>query len=271
MRWRVLNQPRSALHKLKQCAQEELQLFLTALMFLSRLPIHRIIQIPYSEERLNLSSRYFPLAGLVIGTLCSIVLYLCSQLLPFAVSVALCIVFSLLLTGAFHEDGLADSADAFGGGWKKADVLRIMKDSRLGTYGVSALCCALGLKFICLVSMDVITALTALIGAHALSRALAVSYLYDLPYVQDIDHSKSKPLATQMSQTSLACALGIGLLPSLFVLQWATIPVVFLLGLMRIGWKRYLLKRIDGYTGDTLGAAQQLFEISYYLCLLMFI
>lgn len=251
--------------------KEECALFLTALAFLSRLPIYRYVNLPYSEQRLNYSARYFPLAGIVIGSLCAAALALFSSFLPFEISVALSMVFSLLLTGAFHEDGLADSVDAFGGGWTQEDVLRIMKDSRLGTYGVSALCAALGLKFLCISHMELPTAIAGLIGAHALSRALAASYLYDLTYVQDIEQSKSKPLAQQMSGHSLVFALTIGLIPSIFIFHWHVIPLLLILGVMRISWKRYLLHRINGYTGDTLGAAQQLFEIKYYLCLLTFI
>lgn len=258
-----MNQP-----KLAQQFNNEITKALTALVFLTRIPIHRFIQLPYSTDILSQSSRYFPLAGLIIGTLCALVFIAATQLFSPTVSLAISMVFSLLLTGAFHEDGLADSADAFGGGWQQEDVLKIMKDSRLGTYGVAALTSSLALKFLTLNEMTSTQVCLALITGHTLSRALSVSYLYDLNYVQDIDSSKSKPLATQMDKASLTLALAIGISPALFWLGLKFIIVLVVLAFVRMMWGSYLLKRINGYTGDTLGAAQQLFEISFYLCLL---
>ena len=236
---------------------------MTALIFLSRLPL----KTEYHADKLSQSARYFPLAGLCIGCLVALVFYGLNFIFNHSLALVLSMVFSLLLTGAFHEDGLADSCDALWGAYKKQDVLRIMKDSRLGTYGVAGLASALAVKFIALNDLSTHQVALGLVCAHALSRGLSVSYLFDMHYVQDESSSKSKPVAQKLSQSSLCIALAIACIPSLIYLQLYALPLLLVLLVLRQLIKHYLIKRIDGYTGDTLGGAQQLFEISFYLYL----
>ena len=243
------------------------QLFLLALGFFSRLPVPH--DTPYSEERMNRAGRYFSTVGILLGSLCASVYVLLNWVLPAEVALVLMMVFSLLLTGAFHEDGLTDMADGIGGGMTVERRLTIMKDSRIGTYGASALIMALLGKWVFL--SELINQTTAsdlfmiIVAAYAFSRAIAASLIYDMPYVSDPDTSKSKPLANKQTHSETLFLIGVGLIPSLwFGLEWSFVLLVSGF-IVRTLLKRWLIKRIGGFTGDCLGAAQQLVEISTYL------
>jgi adenosylcobinamide-GDP ribazoletransferase len=187
---------------------------------------------------------------------------------------------TIYLTGAFHEDGLADSVDGFGGGWGKEQVLTIMQDSRLGTYGAVALFLMLFAKFQTLNSMFPVLISLALIVGHALSRLCAVWVMVTANYVKST--GKAKPLATQIKNGDLFVANVFGLLPyfALLVLllfgfddvQYMALDFVWMTLLPVVAswfwWRATLLKRIGGYTGDTLGATQQITELAFYLGLL---
>ena len=126
----------------------QLKLFFTALMFLTRIPVPR--SIDHNSDMLQKSARYFSWVGMVVGGIAAIVWYACIHVLSPSLSIAFSMLASILATGAFHEDGFADCCDAFGGGWTKEKILTIMKDSRLGTYGVTGLIGILGFKFLLL-------------------------------------------------------------------------------------------------------------------------
>jgi adenosylcobinamide-GDP ribazoletransferase len=173
---------------------------------------------------------------------------------------------TLVATGAFHEDGLADSCDAFGGGYTRDDVLRIMHDSRIGTFGAVALVIALGLKWQALAAMPPLRAAWTMIAAHAASRAAAVSLLMSLDYVRP--EGKAKPVAQRMGARAAWVAAAFGL-PWLFWPDWrAGLAAFVALALARAWAARYFVKRIGGYTGDCLGFAQQLCELAIYLVML---
>lgn len=245
--------------------KKEWTLFLTALMFFTRLPVPR--SLPYSEAYLNQSSRYFPLVGTVVGLAAGFVCWLSGLVLPPPVAVLLSMVCSILLTGGFHEDGLADACDGFGGGWTKERILEIMKDSRIGAFGAMGLFMGLLLKYTCLSALPLRVIPLVLVAGHSLSRWVATSFLYSHAYVRE--EGKAKPLASQMSWGSLLFAGGWGVLPLLFF----GYPWVFLtlLPLFAVKWAMglYFRRWIGGYTGDCLGAAQQVLEIGFYLSLLV--
>ncbi|QIL84585.1 adenosylcobinamide-GDP ribazoletransferase [Vibrio sp. HDW18] len=248
----------------------QLELFLLAVSFFSRLPVP--VNLPYSSQRMNQAGRYFALVGLLLGGLCAVIYSLATQLFSTNISVFLTIVFSLLLTGAFHEDGLADMADGVGGGMTTERRLAIMKDSRIGTYGASALLMALLGKYVLLTELADLTTLTPVwLLAYTLSRTVAASLIHNTPYVSDTDSSKSKPLAQQQSASDVA----ILVLSALVVLLWFSWPVIWSMIafslVFRLLFRHWLLKRLGGFTGDCLGAAQQLMEISIYLILLAFL
>ena len=247
----------------------QLNLFFVALSFFTRLPIPSWVVI--DAEKLNQSSRYFGVVGLAIGLISGLIFWLAQLVLPANIAVLLAMVAGVLATGAFHEDGLADTADGFGGGWSVEDKLRIMKDSRLGSYGALAIGLALLLKWQLLVELALYSPMAAISGfvvAHTLSRVLAASLIFSEKYVRD-DSGKSKPLAQQQSFNDLLILLASGL----FVLLWLNGVAAF--ALFIILWcVRFLLgslfrRQIGGYTGDTLGAAQQVSEIVCYLVILV--
>ena len=178
---------------------------------------------------------------------------------------------SILLTGAFHEDGWADVCDGFGGGMTKMRVLEIMKDSRLGTYGTIGLIFMLGGKWLALSSLaEFNLVVPLLLVAHPLSRFAGASLIYTQSYVRENEDSKAKPLATQMSEQSLLVVAILGLLP-LWILPfrfwWMLVGVTAVTYLMG----RYYVRRIGGYTGDCLGAVQQVTELTIYLVALGFV
>lgn len=245
----------------------EWNLLRTAVMFLTRLPVGR--SLPFNEELLNGSARYFPLVGLLVG-LCGVLVYSIGVLLVTpVVAVLLSMVATVLLTGCFHEDGFADVCDGFGGGWQREQVLAIMKDSRVGSYATVGLFLLLAIKFSTLEALDnAEMVVQALLVGHALSRLLAISYLIEYPYVRDADTSKIKPLATQMSGNALRFAV-VSVLPLLLLISmWQALLIGVVLLLWRYGFGYYIHKRIGGYTGDCLGASQQVAEVLIYLVLL---
>ena len=258
--------------------RRELEYFFAALRFFTRLPAPA--WVGHSAEQLNHAARYFPLVGVIVGAIGAGVTLAAALLLPISIAVLLGMVATLLATGAFHEDGLADSVDGFGGGWTREDVLRIMKDSRIGSYGAVGIGIALLTKYESLAALGGVlprgfppvtsrlTFVVALIAGHSVSRFASTTLIYALDYARDDDSSKSKPLATRLGKGELALAALFGLAPCLLLpagqVSIALIAVVF----VTLAAARYFVKRIGGYTGDALGATQQLTEIAFYLGLL---
>ncbi|PTY35666.1 cobalamin 5'-phosphate synthase [Saccharospirillum sp. MSK14-1] len=235
--------------------------FFNAWVFFTRLPAPP--KVVFNDDHLNQGSRYFSWIGLIIGVLLAVIFYGLQLVLPVALAVGLMLGASLLLTGAFHEDGLADVFDGLGGGFSKEAALTIMKDSRLGTYGAAALIVTLGLRGLALfevLTAEPMAAFWLLPLLHCWSRFWAISTLWTLDYARADASSKSKPLATRfgLSATIIAALplVLIAVLPWQGAL-WALLLAVFLRAVL-VGWFR---RRLDGYTGDCLGAAQQLQEL----------
>lgn len=251
--------------------RSEIQVFLTAVMFYTRIPCPKWVD--HSEEYLNQATRYFPLIGGLVGLASGMVFWLSTFLLPSPVGVVLSMICSILMTGALHEDGFADVCDGFGGGWTKAKILTIMKDSVIGAYGVIGMVLILLLKFLLLSelvgSFSVQLVVIVLICAHSISRLGAVLMVYSMKYARENEDSKAKPVAKGISMSSLIAAALFGTAP-LFLLDnyWfflTMVPVV----LTKTYLSYYFKKWIGGYTGDCLGATQQTCEIIFYLSLLI--
>ncbi len=243
----------------------QLNLFFLALGFFSRIPMPAWVS--YSPENLNRSSRYFTLVGWLLGGLVAIAFYVVNLFFSINISLWFAMAFSLVLTGAFHEDGLADTADGFGGGYTIEKKLSIMKDSRVGTYGAVALMMALMGKYLLLLESRHLV--VSLLIAYALSRTLAASLIFDMNYVTDIDSSKSKPLANNQSKADLLVLLTTSLPLFLFLVWQSALLLCCVLILVRYTCKFYFIKQIGGYTGDCLGAAQQVGEFIIYASLLL--
>jgi adenosylcobinamide-GDP ribazoletransferase len=242
----------------------ELRYFLTALGYFTRVPVPR--WVGFEPHWLAAAVRYFPLIGVFVGGAGALVYLAALHVWPVGVAAGLSMAATLILTGAFHEDGLADCCDAFGGGYTRDDVLRIMRDSRIGAFGAIALVVALGLKWQALAAFAPAHAACAMIGAHAASRACAASLLVTLDYVRD--EGKAKPVVRRMNVAGWGVSAAFGL-PWLFWSDWRTgVAALAVLAVLRAMLARYFARRIGGYTGDCLGCAQQVFELSIYLVLL---
>ncbi|RSK41175.1 adenosylcobinamide-GDP ribazoletransferase [Hymenobacter perfusus] len=253
--------------------RRQLELFFTALMFYTRVPCPR--WIGHSEELLNKSTVYFPLIGWLVGGVAALSFGALRVIFPTDISLVLSMVASIWMTGAFHEDGFADMCDGFGGGWTQQRILDIMKDSRLGTYGATGLGLMLALKFFALKSLvtgpgvSVWAGPGLLVVAHALSRATALTFVYTHHYVRANEDSKAKPLAKQISLPELLVGLVFGLLPLLAYVAWLgsgwPLLVLLPLWLVKAYLARFFQRWIGGYTGDCLGATQQVAEVVIYL------
>ncbi|UII25896.1 adenosylcobinamide-GDP ribazoletransferase [Fulvivirga maritima] len=255
--------------------KEQIRVFFTALMFYTRIPCPK--SVDHSPEYINKSIRYFPLIGWIVGGIAAVAFLIGAWAVNPAVGIVLSIIASVLTTGAFHEDGFADVCDGFGGGWTKEKILVIMKDSRMGAYGVIGMILILLLKTSLLVEISNLTdlwiILMIMVSAHALSRFMAATFIFTHAYVRDTDDSKAKPVAQQAHRANLIIAAFLGVIPLIalcllshnaFVL--ALIPILYV---VKMWLARYFTKWIGGYTGDCLGATQQVTEVAFYLFLIL--
>jgi len=258
---------------------QQWQLWLLAISFFTRIPVK--ISADVSESRLNEASRYFALVGVLVGACSAFTFYLAAIIMPIELALLIAMATSVLLTGAFHEDGWADVWDGFGGGWTVENKLNIMKDSRVGTYGAAALVFILMIKYQALLALitqepiglevenERLSLLSTLVLGHCLSRLLATSLITDMPYVSEDATSKVKPLAQALSSSSYLILLATGATLILFTLSFSVAwKLVVILLLTRWCLKGWFTKQLGGYTGDCLGAAQQLSEVVIYSTLL---
>lgn len=254
----------------------ELHIFLTALVFFTRLPCGRWVENP--QNYLRDTSRYFPLVGWIVGGVAAIVFWGAHQIWPTPIAVILSLIATVLLTGALHEDGFIDVCDGFGGGWTTDRILEIMKDSRIGAFGVLGICLAIALKLAALVSLPVQAIPLALWTGHSVSRFASISLLYTHEYVRLDASSKAQPVVRKMSIAELLFAVVGGIVPfviSLILIQPSCPQNVVVIALLclaviwftRWGIGRYFSHKIGGYTGDCLGAVQQMTELAFYLTL----
>jgi adenosylcobinamide-GDP ribazoletransferase len=229
-----------------------------ALQFLTRIPI-RLRRAP----DLTASIPWFPLIGAVIGTLLAALLAVGSLLLPMPVIAAVTVLAGVLLTGAFHEDGLADAADAIGGGWDRAQRFTILKDPLHGSYGVAALTGSIIVRILCLGALSPVAAVAGLIASHTLGRTVSIVSMAIWPTATaqglGADYVRAaRPLPIMIGA-------GIGLAISTAVLGWwigpALVAAAIAGGVM--GWIAW--RALGGVTGDILGAIEQVTEIAVLL------
>lgn len=234
---------------------------LTAVQFLTRLPVPG--WVGHGPGQLDRAMRYLPLVGIGVGLLGAAVLTFAGAGLPRPAAAVLSVAATLLLTGALHEDGLADTLDGLFGGATRDDALRIMRDSRLGTYGAAGLAVALGLKVAALSALPAAGA--ALVAGHAGSRFFVVCVLARQPYARA--RGKAAPVAGGVGAVELAVAGCCGVLP-LLLLGDRALPALLLAAGLAWGMARWFRRRLGGYTGDGLGAVQQVTELAILLAVL---
>jgi adenosylcobinamide-GDP ribazoletransferase len=255
--------------------KKQLHIFFTALMFYTRIPCPK--NIDHNPDYLNKASRYFPLIGWIVGGISFLAFYGASFLVSASAAIIIGMIAGILTTGAFHEDGFADVCDGFGGGWTKEKILLIMKDSAIGAYGAIGVVLLFLLKFQLLselVTIETITnqqsvlnILLFFIAGHSISRLAAISIVFTHEYSREDATSKSKPIAKSFSWKEVLGSFFFGLLPLLVLsyFQYQLLLVVIPVFLARYFLARYFQKWIDGYTGDCLGATQQVCEVIFYL------
>jgi adenosylcobinamide-GDP ribazoletransferase len=242
----------------------EIRIFFTALLFYTRIPCPKWVD--HSEEYLNKATRYLPLVGIIVGGFSAAIFYGCNFVLPVSVSILFSILGGILMTGAFHEDGMADVCDGFGGGWTKEKILLIMKDSRVGAFGVIGLILLFAFKYSLLVSIHPALVPFVFIAAHALSRLIALTFIFTHTYARNDESGKSTAVAKKPAYSNLIIAAIFGLAPLLLFRNPMVFLIIIPLLLMRAYLGRYFKKWIGGYTGDCLGATQQICEVLFYLC-----
>lgn len=237
-----------------------------ALIFFTRLPFWRIYQPPQSSYKAVVE--FWPLAGWLTGGIMASALYLGSMAFPWPVAVVLAIVVRLLVTGALHEDGLADFFDGFGGGADRDRILAIMKDSHIGTYGVIGLILYILLLGATLCCMPLRIAAIAVLAADPFAKLVSCSLVTMLPYARNEEEAKNK---TVYRKISVPAAIGLalqGLLPMLLMLWLTSIEWYFVMVVpYMVMCFLYLLirRKLGGYTGDCCGAVCLLVELSIYL------
>ena len=252
--------------------------FLLAVQFFTRIPVTGRLAdwVGFSPAMLRASAAHFPGVGWLAGAVACAAyaatawVWGAGVFVPLAAAAA-CTVATVLLTGAFHEDGLADVADGLGGSHDPARALEIMKDSRVGAFGALALVLALACKLALLAvlgSHGLLPVLAALAAGHVVSRFWPLLIVHGLPHVGDAARSKSKPLADRIGLGALAGALA-WCLPPVALATWLQGPAFAAAALAASGlalfWMRRLFaRRLGGFTGDCLGAAQQACEIAFY-------
>lgn len=243
----------------------QLRLLLMAIQYFTRVPMPS--WVGHSAEHLNGTARYFTAVGVLVGGVGALVLWTTSLILPGPLPVILSTAATVFLTGAFHEDGLADTFDGLGGAATRERALEIMKDSRIGTFGVAALVLTLLIKVAALSSLPVTFAIVVLIAGHAFSRACAVTLLFAGSHVGNPELSRARAVAQPMSRGELVFAAIVGVAPLYWCGVHALAGIVCALIVLYV-LARWFMRRLGGFTGDTLGAAQQLTEITFYLAVL---
>ena len=248
----------------------QVRLFFIALQFFTRLPIPG--WVGFEAAWLQHASRYFPLVGVVVAAVAAGVYYAAALVLPAPVAAVLSTAASIYITGAFHEDGFADTCDGLGGGMTKERALEIMKDSRVGAYGAIGIVCMLATKLSALAMLPPRVAVAALFVAHPLSRLAATALIWRLDYVRG--EGKAKPLAQQMTTAEFAIATITCALPAVYVQATnamtpaAVLAAIIAAALAALWLGRLFVRRLGGYTGDCLGAVQQLAEALIYIAVL---
>ena len=236
-----------------------LKLILVAVSFYTRIPCRQTLNYRLLPE----ATIYLPLVGWLVGAIVALCFYMSSFLWSQMTSVILALMCGIFLTGAFHEDGLVDVCDGFGGGWGKAAILKIMKDSHIGVY------CVLGLLLLFILKINLLSELKdgqvpwILISGHSISRLPPLLLMYRYDYVRNLE-SKAGNAVHKINSKELSFAIGLALLP-LLLLPNTCILAIFPIVLVNGFLGSYFYRHIGGYTGDCLGASQQIAEVVFYL------
>ncbi|MCY4474241.1 MAG: adenosylcobinamide-GDP ribazoletransferase [Chloroflexi bacterium] len=248
--------------------QNELKTLLLSLHFLTRIPTP--FEIDYTPERLSSASRYYPIVGAIIGSVAALAFFLASLALPTIVAVLIATAATALITGAFHEDGLADTFDGISGAYDRARSLEIMTDSRIGTFGALALIIVISTKVAALSSLaDTTTIITALIAAHILSRTSTVIVMATSRYAKPEGIAGPQDQTLSPINTIIATFTALVAIAVIALVLTPTTALLATAGAItgHILIRLYFQPKLKGHTGDTLGATQQITELAIYIAL----
>lgn len=243
----------------------EFDRLLSAVQYFTRIPVPA--RTGHGVTSLQDAIRYFPAVGMLVGAVGAGVYLAAHWLWPQAIAVLVALAATVAVTGAFHEDGLADAIDGLGGGLDRTRALAIMKDPRIGSFGAIALILVLGLRWAGLAGLSPARVAYALVAAHAASRFAASLILWMLPYARAGTSSRSAPLIAGVTWASMLIGAATAVLAGI-ALGVAAVPALSAAMVVVVLWGLFLKRRLGGFTGDCLGAAQQLAEVAFYLGLL---
>ncbi len=247
--------------------KHHIMLFFTALSFYTRIPCSSFCG--HSAAHLDRASIYFPVVGIIVGAISALSFIIAKTFFSVEIAALFSIAVSIAVTGGFHEDGFIDVCDGFGGGWTKDRILSIMKDSRVGAFGAIGCWVILSFKFLALLSIPESKTAAAMIIAHSLSRFTALSFVFTHKYSRETDDAKAKAAAQKMTPLEFCVSGIISILPLIFYSYYIGNPlpafVVLIVFIVKKCAASFFVKWIDGYTGDCLGAVQQVSEVAVYL------
>jgi adenosylcobinamide-GDP ribazoletransferase len=241
--------------------------FLCAIQFLTRVPVS---SQPYEEDALSRAVKFFPLVGLLAGGSAALLHFLLAPHLPRVIVALLVLAYLVCITGCLHEDGLADAADGFGGGWSREQTLVIMRDSRIGSYGAVALTLSLAGRLLLISSLPLAQVAQYLIAAHVLCRWTTLPLSFYLSPARTQSDDRIDGQGARVAQLTTRGTLIMGTLFSFTIVvavlrSRAFIPLLTAAGVTLVS-ALYYKRRIGGVTGDCFGATNQLTEIAVYLC-----
>jgi adenosylcobinamide-GDP ribazoletransferase len=254
---------------LRGFARSELPGLLVALQFLTRLRLP--FEVDYTPEAARASPRWYPGAGVLIGLITGLIYWGAALLFPPLIAVLVSVAAGLIVTGGLHEDGFADACDGLGGVRPRERVLEIMRDSRIGTYGVLGLGLMLATKVAALAALPGAAVPFLLIAGHAASRASMLWVMASSDYVRG--SGAASAVAGGIDRRAIRIGLAttaLAVVPLLFVLPiWSVLTGVAGLAAGHFAMRHRFERRLGGYTGDCLGAVQQCSELGFLLGVLM--
>ena len=233
-----------------------------AFQFLTRIPMP---SITFEEDSLSRSVKFFPLVGLAIGSIAALLQRILTAHMARPLTAVVVLTYLVLITGCLHEDGLADAADGFGGGWTKGRILTILRDSRIGSYGAIALVLSLLARYLLLASLPMERFTAYIISAHVLSRWSSLPLSYLLPPAREQEGQGAR-IARLTSLSSLLFGSLLSIAIVIYALRRSSVAPLLAAPLVVVmsGWFYY--RKIGGVTGDCFGATNQLTEIAIYFC-----
>jgi adenosylcobinamide-GDP ribazoletransferase len=233
-----------------------------AFQFLTRLPMP---STAFEADSLSRAVKFFPLVGLVVGSGAALLQHVLTPHLNRPITAMAVLAYLVLVTGCLHEDGLADTADGFGGGWKKEQILAILKDSRIGSYGATALVLSLLGRYLLLASLPIEHFAAYVISAHVLCRWSSLPLSYFLRPARQQEGQGAR-IARLTSLPSLLFGSAFSIAVVVFALRWSAVAPLLTTAIAVVlsGWIYF--RKIGGVTGDCFGATNQLAEIAVYFC-----